>query len=130
MFKRIFNWVSIGVLLGFLSALTATVQARTLFIDFNNADNEIAAFKQHQQGVVSEVVVVPTYKRITPKQRLHVLKVNEAIEQHTMKVQDCAVAGKNPIKKLTWLLRLGCRYKFNIDPVPSIINSDGCCSCR
>ena len=90
MFKRIF----IGVLLGLLSSLVAQVQARTLFIDFNNAESEIAVFKQSQQGVASEVVVVPSYQRITRKQRLHILKTNEGIERYTVKVQDCAVAEK------------------------------------
>ena len=89
MFKRVF------VVVGFLlSLLTAQVQARTLFIDFNNAESEIAVFKQSHQGVASEVVVVPSYQRITPKQRLHILKTNEAIERYTTKVQDCAVAVK------------------------------------
>jgi hypothetical protein len=74
--------------------LGATVSARTLFIDFNNAESEIAVFKQSHQGVASEVVVVPSYQRITPKQRLHILKTNEAIERYTSKVQDCAVAVK------------------------------------
>lgn len=87
MFKQIF----IGF---FLSFLVAQVQARTLFIDFNNAESEIAVFKQSQQGVASEVVVVPSYQRITRKQRLHIVKVNEAIESITVKLQDCAVAEK------------------------------------
>ena len=94
MFKRIF----IGIFLGLLSSLVAQVQARTLFIDFNNAESEIAVFKQSQQGVASEVVVVPSYQRITRKQRLHILKTNEAIERYTVKVQDCAVAMKKDKK--------------------------------
>ncbi len=77
-----------------LCLLTLTASARTLFIDFNNAESEIAVFKQSYQGVASEVVVVPSYQRITPKQRLHILKTNEAIERYTSKVQDCAVAVK------------------------------------
>ncbi len=77
-----------------LCLLTLTASARTLFIDFNNAESEIAVFKQNYQGVASEVVVVPSYQRITPKQRLHILKTNEAIERYTSKVQDCAVAVK------------------------------------
>jgi hypothetical protein len=77
-----------------LCLLTLTASARTLFIDFNNAESEIAVFKQSHQGVASEVVVVPSYQRITPKQRLHILKTNEAIERYTSKVQDCAVAVK------------------------------------
>lgn len=82
-----------------LSALMAQVQARTLFIDFNNAENEIAVFKQNQLGVASEVVVVPSYQRITRKQRLEVVKANVAIEKYTLLVQDCAVAVKKDAKK-------------------------------
>jgi hypothetical protein len=93
MLNRVFIFIGLC-----LSLLTAQVQARTLFIDFNNAENEIAVFKQSQQGVASEVVVVPSYKRITPKQRLHILKTNEAIERYTVKVQDCAVAGRKDKK--------------------------------
>jgi hypothetical protein len=76
------------------SLWSVPVLARTLFIDFNNAESEIAVFKQSQQGVASEVVVVPSYQRITHKQRLHILKTNEALERYTVKVQDCAVAEK------------------------------------
>ena len=80
------------------SSWSAPTLARTLFIDFNNAEHEIAVFKQSQQGVASEVVVVPSYQRITRKQRLHIVKVNEAIESYTLKLQDCAVAPKRHAK--------------------------------
>lgn len=93
MFKRIFI---LGGLV--LSLFAAQVNARTLFIDFNNAESEIAVFKQSHQGVASEVVVVPSYQRITRKQRLHIVKVNEAIESYTVKLQDCAVAIKRDAK--------------------------------
>ncbi len=93
MFKRVFI---LGGLV--LSLFVAQVQARTLFIDFNNAESEIAVFKQSHQGVASEVVVVPSYQRITRKQRLHIVKVNEAIEAYTVKLQDCAVAIKRDAK--------------------------------
>jgi hypothetical protein len=93
MFKRI---LILGGLV--LSLFAAQVQARTLFIDFNNAESEIAVFKQSHQGVASEVVVVPSYQRITRKQRLHIVKVNEAIEAYTVKLQDCAVAVKRDAK--------------------------------
>lgn len=84
-----------GICIFLASSLwSSPVLARTLFIDFNNAENEIAVFKQNQRGVASEVVVVPSYQRITPKQRLHILKTNESIERYTVKVQDCAVAEK------------------------------------
>ena len=79
----------LGSLLVFMSA---TASGRTLFIDFNNAESEIAVFRQSQLGVSSEVLVIPTYKRITHKQRLHIVKVNEEIEKLTVKVGDCAVA--------------------------------------
>ncbi len=82
----------------FCSLLSVPASARTLFIDFNNAEREIAVFKQSQQGVASEVVVVPSYQRITRKQRLHIVKVNEAIEAFTVKLQDCAVAVKRDAK--------------------------------
>jgi hypothetical protein len=82
-----------SVLLSLLLGLTSvTAWSRTLFIDFNNAESEIAVFKQSHQGVASEVVVVPSYQRITRQQRLHIVKTNEAIERYTSKVQDCAVA--------------------------------------
>jgi hypothetical protein len=93
MFKRIFI---LGGLV--LSLFAAQVNARTLFIDFNNAESEIAVFKQSHLGVASEVVVVPSYQRITRKQRLHIVKVNEAIEAYTVKLQDCAVAVKRDAK--------------------------------
>jgi hypothetical protein len=93
MFKQIF--IIVGLV---LSLFAEHVYARTLFIDFNNAENEIAVFKQNQQGVSSEVVVVPSYQRITHKQRSHIVKVNEAIESYTVKLQDCAVAPKRHAK--------------------------------
>ena len=98
MFKRFFQSSAVFVFV-FCSLLSAPVSARTLFIDFNNADSEIAIFKQNQQGVASEVVVVPSYQRITRQQRLHILKTNEALERYTSKVQDCAVAEKSEKKR-------------------------------
>jgi hypothetical protein len=97
MSHRFFQFLaaSVAICSGLLST---SVSARTLFIDFNNAESEIAVFKQSHQGASSEVVVVPTYQRITRKQRLHIVKVNEAIEAFTVKLQDCAVATKRDIK--------------------------------
>ena len=97
MYKRLFQSVAAFIFL-FCSLLSVPASARTLFIDFNNAEREIAVFKQSQQGVASEVVVVPSYQRITRKQRLHIVKVNEAIEAFTVKLQDCAVAVKRDAK--------------------------------
>ena len=97
MCKRFFQ--SLTAFVAICCGLLATsVSARTLFIDFNNAESEIAVFKQSHQGVASEVVVVPTYQRITRKQRLHIVKVNGAIEAFTIKLQDCAVATKRDAK--------------------------------
>lgn len=97
MYKRFFQSLAVLVF-SFCSLLSVPTSARTLFIDFNNAEREIAVFKLSQQGVASEVVVVPSYQRITHKQRLHVLKTNEAIESYTLKLQDCAVAAKRHAK--------------------------------
>lgn len=97
MYKRFFQSLAAFVFL-FCSLLSVPASARTLFIDFNNAEREIAVFKQSQQGVASEVVVVPSYQRITHKQRLHILKTNEAIESYTLKLQDCSVAPKRHAK--------------------------------
>ncbi len=91
MFKRVNKYLIILTTLSFV-VLGSAAQARTLFIDFNNAESEINVFRQSYQGVASDVVVVPSYKRITQKQRLHVVKVNEAIEKLTVRVGDCAVA--------------------------------------
>ena len=97
MLKRFFTLLAYSCAAS-LALLSAPASARTLFIDFNNADSEIAVFKQSHQGVANEVVVVPSYKRITQKQRLHVVKVNETIERLTVKVGDCAVAANMIVK--------------------------------
>ncbi len=97
MLKRFFTLLAYSCAAS-LALLSSPASARTLFIDFNNADSEIAVFKQSHQGVANEVVVVPSYKRITQKQRLHVVKVNEAIERLTVKVGDCAVAANMIVK--------------------------------
>ena len=65
-----------------------------MFIDFNNAESEIAVFKQSRQGKSTEVVVVPSYTRITAQQRLDVLSANVEVEKFTKKALDCAVSGK------------------------------------
>lgn len=97
MSKRIFTYFTYFFAIS-LALLGSPASARTLFIDFNNADSEIAVFRQSHQGVANEVVVVPSYKRITQKQRLHIVKVNETIEKLTVKVGDCAVAANIVVK--------------------------------
>ncbi len=86
-----FLLLSLGFGLYFFSALG---YARTLFIDFNNAESEIAVFKKSRNGTTSDIVVLPSYARISPKQRLAVLQANALIEKLTLKAQDCAVSGK------------------------------------
>jgi len=84
-------------LIGITVTLSANLgNARTLFIDFNNAENEIAIFRQANKPS-SEIVVLPSYQRISRKQRLHIEKVNAAIEAYTVKLQDCAVAAKRAV---------------------------------
>jgi hypothetical protein len=97
MFKRIFTLFACSCAVS-LALMGSPASARTLFIDFNNADAEIAVFKQSHLGVANDVVVIPSYKRITQKQRLHVVKVNDAIERLTVKVGDCAVAANMVVK--------------------------------
>jgi hypothetical protein len=78
----------------FLAALSpVSGYARTLFIDFNNAEREIAVFKHSHKGQPTEVVVVPSYARISEQQRLAVLSANADIEKYTLKVQACATSG-------------------------------------
>ena len=79
----------------FLTALMpVSGYARTLFIDFNNAESEIAVFKQSRKGKSIEVVVVPSYVRISEQQRRDVLLANIDIEKFTKRAQDCAVSAK------------------------------------
>lgn len=81
--------------LGFCLCLSSTCgHARTLFIDFNNAENEITAVKKYHAGQPVDVVVVPSYALISHKQRMDALLANAAIEKFTLKVQECAVSAK------------------------------------
>lgn len=72
------------------------VLARTLFIDLNNAEPEIAAIRQGAGGKPEEVVVVPSYERISKKDRLAVLKTQRELDKFVEEAQDCAVATKKP----------------------------------
>ena len=70
---------------------SSVAQARTLFIDFNNAESEIAVFKHSGKGKSTEVVVLPSYSRISTEQRDAVLQANAQIEKLTLQLQECAV---------------------------------------
>lgn len=79
----------------FLTVLTpVSGWARTLFIDFNNAESEISVFRQSDKGKRTDVVVVPSYTRISVQQRMNVLSANVEVEKFTKKAMDCAVSGK------------------------------------
>jgi hypothetical protein len=72
----------------------APLQARTLFIDLNNAEPEINAIKKGVGGKAEEVVVIPSYERISKKQRSGVLKAQLELDQFTQEAQECAVSVK------------------------------------
>ncbi len=69
-------------------------QTRTLFIDFNNAESEIRVFKEKIGGQFREIVVFPSYGRITQKQRTAARKANSALEMHTSRAMECATSQK------------------------------------
>ena len=72
------------------------VSARTLFIDLNNAEPEITAIRQGVGGRPEEVVVIPSYERITKKERQGVLRAQHDVDKFTEEAQNCAVAVKKP----------------------------------
>src|SRR6185295_5451762 len=41
---------------------------------------------------------------------------------------DCSLEGRKPTSTFIWLLFFGCRYKFTIEPVPSMVKFHGCSS--
>jgi hypothetical protein len=90
------SWCAIIAWVGVwgLSPSTAIGQTRTLFIDFNNAEREIQVFRENVRGRPSDVVVIPSYARITPAQRLAAREANHRIEANTMKVLACATASR------------------------------------
>jgi hypothetical protein len=75
----------------FIALGAGNLQARTLFIDLNNAEPEINAIKKGVGGVAEEVVVVPSYERISKKERLGVLKAQRNLDKFTEEAQECAV---------------------------------------
>jgi hypothetical protein len=77
-------------------AVQQTVSARTLFIDLNNAEPEIAAIRQGVGGQAEEVVVIPSYERISKQDRLGVLRAQRDVDKFTEEAQACAVATRKP----------------------------------
>lgn len=92
---RIISGTSRLFLVGVLAWSTQQpLWARTLFIDLNNADPEIAAVRQGAGGKAEEVVVIPSYERISKKERLGVLRAQKDVDKFTEEAQNCAVAVK------------------------------------
>ena len=89
-FWSVIAWVGVWV----FSPCIAIGQTRTLFIDFNNAEREIQVFRENVPGRPSEVVVIPSYARITRAQRLSAREANERMEANTVKVLACATASR------------------------------------
>jgi hypothetical protein len=86
-----FSRIIIGFLLGVAISIA---QGRTLFIDFNNAESEIRVFRENVGGKRQEVVVLPSYERITPSQRATARKANTLIETYTSIALECATSIK------------------------------------
>jgi hypothetical protein len=93
MMSRI-NLIRVLVLAGAFACLSSLGQTRTLFIDFNNAEGEIQVFRESVPGKAGEVVVLPSYERITPKQRTEARQANTRIEKYTERAKDCATKAK------------------------------------
>lgn len=88
--KSIFR-LRVPVLVAFALTTLLSAQARTLFIDLNNADPEIEAIRRGANGKPEEVVVVPSYERISRKARLAVIQAQRDVDRFTEEAQNCAV---------------------------------------
>jgi hypothetical protein len=88
--KRCIVGPVVGLVVGFGLGLS-TGHAKTLFIDFNNAENEIRIFKEYAASKRHEVVVLPSYGSINPSQRAAARKANSLLEMLTTSVQACAL---------------------------------------
>jgi hypothetical protein len=75
-----------------VASFTVVVNARTLFIDLNNADSEIKAFNASAVGKVPPIIVLPSYQRIDPKQRKAARVANASLDELTVLAQHCAVS--------------------------------------
>jgi hypothetical protein len=63
----------------------------TLFIDFNNAESEIQAFKIKRVGGLENIVVLPSYERISLRQRAEARRANTKLDQLISQAQECAI---------------------------------------
>jgi hypothetical protein len=74
------------------SFVALPANALTLFIDFNNADSEIQAFRTNRFGKPHEILVLPSYERISPNKRAAALRASARLERWTLEAQQCALA--------------------------------------
>jgi hypothetical protein len=83
------------LVLGSLLCLGFSIgQTRTLFFDFNNAESEIRIFRENLGGEPREVIVLPSYKRITHAQRRAAREASALIEMQSSRAQECASSRK------------------------------------
>ncbi len=75
----------------FLYSFTLPAWGLTLFIDFNNADSEIQAFKPRRVSGPENIVLLPSYERISPRQRAAARRANTKLDQLISQAQECAI---------------------------------------
>jgi hypothetical protein len=66
--------------------------ALTLFIDFNNAESEIQAFRLNGNGKPHDLLVLPSYERISISKRSAALRANARLDRWTLVAQQCALS--------------------------------------
>jgi hypothetical protein len=75
----------------FLCSFSIRAVALTLFIDFNNAESEIQAFKTKRGAGFNNVIVLPSYERISLRQRAAARRASARLDQLTLQAQQCAI---------------------------------------
>jgi hypothetical protein len=88
-------FISLPIFFTFLFAccFSTPAAAQTLFIDFNNAESEIQAFKTKRVGGLENLVVLPSYVRISSRQRAAARRANALLDQLVLHAQQCAISG-------------------------------------
>jgi hypothetical protein len=88
-------FTSLTIFFTFLLALSFSLPAaaQTLFIDFNNANSEIQAFKTKRAGGLENIMVLPSYERISLRQRAAARRANALLDQLIEQAQQCAITG-------------------------------------
>jgi hypothetical protein len=88
--------IKIGLVLCSFAGLASVVNAKTLFIDLNNAEPEIEAVKAGVAGKQEQVIVLPSYEKISKKNRLEIIRHQKNVDKFTEEAQECAVKVKKP----------------------------------